>query len=76
MEYKVGGQIGVRINRIQENGCYCSFHPLRSNHYGFMPKYLMSSMIDEHNNYYVSVGDDITVVIYKITDNHFHLKYT
>ena len=74
MEYKVGDQIGVRINRIQENGCYCSFHPLRSNHYGFMPKYLMSSMIDEHNNYYVSVGDDITVVIYKITDNRFLLS--
>ena len=74
MEYKVGDQIGVRINRIQENGCFCSFHPLRSNLYGFMPKYLMSSMIDAHNNYFVSVGDDITVVIYKITDNRFLLS--
>jgi len=74
MGYKAGDKIVVRINKIQDNGCYCSFHPLHCNQYGFMPKILMPSMIDSQGNFMVSVGDDITVIIEKYNEKGFLLS--
>ena len=49
--YKVGDSVRVRINKIQENGCYCTFLPIWKNQFGFMPNYLMPSCFDENGNF-------------------------
>lgn len=71
MQYSVGDSVSVRINKIQENGCYCSFHPLRLNKFGFMPQKLMPSFYDEKGNIIRSKGDDVVAVINHISDNGF-----
>ena len=71
MQYKVGDSVAVRINKIQENGCFCSFHPLSVNKYGFMPKKLIPSFTDENGNIIKSKGDDVKAVIYYISDSGF-----
>lgn len=68
MEYSIGEKVNVRINKIQDNGCYCSFLPLWQNQYGFMPKHLMPSYLDNQGDFTISKGDNITVVINNITD--------
>lgn len=68
MQYSVGDKVETRINKIQENGCFCSFLPLSKNQFGFMPNYLMPSCFDENGNITVKVGDTIIAVINKITD--------
>lgn len=71
MEYKIGNRLHVRINKIQDNGCFCSFHPLSTGKFGFMPKYMMSSLYDENGTLTKSVGDDIEVVISNINEQGF-----
>lgn len=71
MQYSVGDNVSVRINKIQENGCYCSFYPLKLNMFGFMPKKLMPSFYDENGNIIKSKGDDVVAVINHISDNGF-----
>lgn len=68
MQYSVGDRISVKINKIQENGCYCSFLPLWENKFGFMPNSLMSSYFDDNGNLTKIVGDSIIAIINKITD--------
>ena len=67
MQYSVGEKIKTRINKIQDNGCFCSFFPLWQKQFGFMPNYLMPSCFDENGNITINVGDDIEVIISKIT---------
>ena len=67
MKYFVGEKIKTRINKIQDNGCFCSFVPLSQNQFGFMPNHLMQSYFDENGNIAINVGDYIEVVINKIT---------
>lgn len=74
MEYQIGDRIKVRINKIQDNGCFCSFHPFHSGLFGFMPEKLMRSLIGEQGNYSISVGDNITVVIWEISERGFLLS--
>lgn len=74
MEYEKGKKLQVRINKIIDNGCYCSFLPLGCKQFGFMPKNYMLSMIDEHDDFMVSVGDEIFVVINKVTERGFLLS--
>lgn len=66
--YKVGDSVRVRINKIQENGCYCTFLPIWKNQFGFMPNYLMPSCFDENGNFTKSVGDTFFVVVNRITE--------
>lgn len=66
--YKVGDSVRVRINKIRENGCYCTFLPLWTNQFGFMPNNLMPSCFDENGNFTKTVGDTFFVVISRITD--------
>jgi len=66
MEYSVGEKVQARINKIQDNGCYCSlYHSLQ---YGFMPNNMMPSFFDDKGNFTKSVGDIVMVVIIKIND--------
>lgn len=74
MEYHIGDKINVRINKIIDKGCYCSFHPLHFQQYGFMPKILMPSMIDSQGNFMVSVGDDMIAVIEKESEKGIFLS--
>lgn len=46
MKLKIGDRVSARINKIQENGCYCTL--LHLNQFGFMPNYLMPSFFDEN----------------------------
>lgn len=71
MQYSVGDCVSVRINKIQENGCYCSFLPLKLNKFGFMPQKRMPSFYDENGNIIRSKGDDVEAVINHISDNGF-----
>ncbi len=71
MENSNDNKIRVRINKIQENGCYCSFLPLWQNQFGFMPNRLMPSLFDENGNFTKSVGDNVEVAIYNINDKGF-----
>ena len=68
MHYSVGDKLQVRINKIQDNGCYCTFLPLWRNRFGFMPKDFMPSCRDENGCIKKKVGDTIIAVINKITD--------
>lgn len=68
MIYKVGDTQLVKINKIQENGCFCSFIPLYLNQYGFMPKTFMPSYIDDNGDIAKNIGDKIVTVIKEITD--------
>lgn len=68
-EYSEGDKISAIINRIQENGCYCSLLPRYQNKYGFMPNYLMPSFFDEDGNFKKAVGDQVFVVVNKVSDN-------
>ena len=45
MEYKVGDKVQGRINKVQDNGCYCTLY--HSQQFGFMPNYLMPNYTDE-----------------------------
>lgn len=67
MQYSVGEKIKTRINKIQDNGCFCSFFPLWQNQFGFMPIHLMPSYFDKNGNITIKVGDNIEVIINKIT---------
>ena len=71
MENSNDNKFRVRINKIQENGCYCSFLPLWQNQFGFMPNRLMPSLFDENGNFTKSVGDNVEVAIYNINDKGF-----
>lgn len=68
MPYKVGDTQLVKINKIQDNGCYCSFLPLGLNEFGFMPKNYMPSCIDDNGVMTKTKGDTILAVIKEITD--------
>ncbi len=75
MRYSIGDKIKTRINKIQSNGCFCSFiykagdeFGLLQNQFGFMPKHLMLDYYDEAGNITVKVGDKIDVVIKNITN--------
>ncbi len=72
--HSVGEKILVQINKIQENGCFCTFLPTWQNQFGFMPNELMHSFFDENGNLTISVRDKIDVVIYKITEKGFILS--
>lgn len=69
MEYSIGYKLKARINKIQDNGCYCSLY--HSQQFGFMPNYLMPSFFDENGSLTKSVGDTVMVVINKISDKGF-----
>lgn len=69
MEYSIGYKLKARINKIQDNGCFCSLS--HSQQFGFMPNYLMPSFFDENGSFTKSVGDTIMVVINKINDKGF-----
>lgn len=68
MKYAIGDTQKARINKIQENGCYCS---LTHSQFGFMPNKMMPSYFDENGNLTKSVGDQVTVVVNKISNNGF-----
>ena len=68
MDYTIGDIIKVRINKIQENGCFCSFLTESQNKFGFLPKKLMLSYLDREGRISNKVGDVIIVVISSITD--------
>lgn len=68
MQYKVGDIVTGRINKIKDNGCFCSFLPLYQNQFGFMPNHLMPSFFDENGSFTKSVGDYIEIVINKVTE--------
>ena len=72
--HSVGEKILVQINKIQENGCFCTFLPTWQNQFGFMPNELMHSFFDENGNLTISVSDKIDVVIYAITKKGFILS--
>ena len=67
MKYSIGDRILVKINKIQETGCYCTFLPLGDN-YGFMPKKLMRCLYEEKDNFTKKVGDKLSVVIVDISE--------
>ncbi len=69
MIYSIGDKLKARINKIQNNGCYCSLY--HSQQFGFMPNYLMPSFFDENGSFTKSVGDTVMVVINKINDKGF-----
>lgn len=66
MEYSEGDKVSVCIDKVQENGCLCSFLPLTSKQFGFIPKHLIRGLYDENGDFTISVGDSIDVVIKKI----------
>ena len=66
--HSIGEKVLVRINKIQVNGCFCSFLPLWQNQFGFMPNKLMPSFFNEKGELTKSVGDNIEVVINNITE--------
>ncbi|MBQ9254931.1 MAG: hypothetical protein IJ180_09190 [Bacteroidales bacterium] len=70
-QYIIGKEILVQINKIQENGIYCSFLPIEKRKIGFMPNYLMPTLFDKNGKFTKSVGDEISVVISKINDKGF-----
>lgn len=70
MKLKIGDRVRVRINKIQENGCYCS---LGQGYLGFMPNVLMPSFIDEKGHCTNAVNEIVDVVIYDIKNNGFIL---
>lgn len=67
-EIAIGNKFKARINKIQDNGCFCSLHHKQ---FGFMPNYLMPSFFDENGSFTKSVGDTVMVVINKINDKGF-----
>lgn len=70
MKLKIGDRVRVRINKIQENGCYCS---LGQGYFGFIPNVLMPSFIDEKWHCTNAVNEIVDVVIYDIKNNGFIL---
>lgn len=68
MKYSIRDKVWARINKIQDNGCFCT---LSSSQFGFMPNYLMPSFFDENGNFTKSVGDKVLVVINKINEKGF-----
>ena len=67
MKYSIGDRILVKINKIQETGCYCTFLPLGDN-YGFMPKKLMRCLYEKKDIFTKKVGDKLSVVIVDISE--------
>lgn len=67
MKYSISDRVLVKINKIQETGCYCTFLPL-GDKYGFMPKKLMRCLYDEQGNFTKKVGDKLSVVIVDISE--------
>ncbi len=57
--------IGV-INKIKDNGIFCSLQG--SSEFGFVPNNLMSSFFDDDNNLRYGVKDKVTVYIYNINE--------
>ena len=64
----IGTKIIGTVNKITENGCYCS---LGKDGFGFMPKSFMDGYVNEGGNYLVSLRDRIEVVVYKIDKKGF-----
>ena len=62
-------EVYVKINKIQDNGCFCTFLG-RYEGYGFMPKQLMT---DHYNNGVCDLdkGDTITAYIHEIKADGF-----
>lgn len=73
MEYSIGYKLNARINKIQDNGCYCTFLDYSDN-YGFLPKSLALSLYDENGNFTKALRDELIVVIYKIDTKGFLLS--
>lgn len=68
-EIKEEYEVSVKINKIQNNGCFCTFLGLKEG-YGFMPQYLMS---DHYNNGVCDLdkGDTINAYIHEIKADGF-----
>lgn len=64
MNISIGDQIQVRINKIQENGCFCSI--CDTDLFGFLPKNLMPSYCDGDGKIIKAVNDTILVYVKKI----------
>lgn len=66
MEYSVGDKVEVQINKIQENGCFCTF--VGQKQFGFLPNNCMPSLFTSDKKFTKEVGAKMTVVIYLITE--------
>lgn len=73
IQYSVGDRIQARINKINDNGCYCSFVG-QGQLWGFMPNYLMSSFFDGNGDFTKGVGDIVDVIIWKFSERGFLLS--
>ncbi len=73
MNYKVGDKIQVKINKIQDNGCFCTFWD-NSDNFGFLSKKLATTFCDKDGNFKISRNDTISVYIHTISEKGFLLS--
>jgi predicted RNA-binding protein with RPS1 domain len=71
MEYSVGKKVIGTVYNVKDNGVLVTFG---HGQFGFCPKRLMPSYLDDNGDFNKKKGDKIQIVIYKIEDDHILLS--